>query len=59
MTPDHLPYVGPLTDRIWTVAGYNGHGSTVAPVLSRMIRDALIDGTPIFSPYDVRRLHLQ
>ena len=58
MTPDHLPYVGPLTGRIWIAAGYNGHGSTVAPVLSRMIRDALLDGTPIFAPYDVRRLYL-
>lgn len=55
MTPDHRPYIGSLTDRVWTALGYNGHGSTVAPVAARMVRDGLIDGTPVFAPYDVRR----
>ncbi len=58
MTPDHRPYAGALSGRVWLAAGYNGHGSTVAPVLARMVRDGLIDGRSVFAPYDVRRLRL-
>lgn len=56
MTPDQRPLLGHWRGPIWTAIGYNGHGGTVAPVAARMIRDNLIDGTPVFAPYDVARI---
>ncbi len=56
MTPDHHPYLGPLSKSLWMAAGFNGHGSTVTPVAARMIRDALLEGAPIFEPFSVRRV---
>ena len=56
MTPDHRPLWGQWRGPIWTAIGYNGHGGTVAPVAARMIRDSLIDGTPVFAPYDAARI---
>lgn len=53
MTPDHHPYLGPLSQSLWIAAGFNGHGSTVTPVAARMIRDALLDGKPIFEPFSL------
>ncbi|NMP21785.1 FAD-dependent oxidoreductase [Sulfobacillus harzensis] len=56
MTPDHRPYLGPLSPSLWIAAGFNGHGSTVTPVAARMLRDALVEGAPIFEPYQVERI---
>ncbi len=56
MTPDHRPLWGHWRGPIWIAVGYNGHGGTVAPVAARMVRDNLIDGTPVFAPYDVARI---
>lgn len=55
-TPDHFPLVGPLSDRILIGAGYNGHGSTVTPIVARMLADYVTSGTTIFPPFDVQRV---
>ena len=56
MTPDQKPYLRQVTQRIWAAIEYNGHGSTVAPSAARMLRDALLDGVPVFAAYNVNRL---
>ena len=56
MTFDHLPLVGMLNDRLGVALGYSGHGSTVAPLAAKMLRDALVDDTQIFPPLDVSRI---
>ncbi len=56
MTLDQRPLWGHWRGPIWTAIGYNGHGGTVAPAAARMIRDNIIDGTPVFAPYDAARI---
>jgi glycine/D-amino acid oxidase-like deaminating enzyme len=56
MTPDRRPYVGQWTSRVWIAGGYNGHGSSVAPVAAKMVAEALTDNQPIWPLYDVVRL---
>lgn len=56
MTPDHLPYIGEIIKGLWIAGGYNGHGSTVAPIAAEMLKDAILEQKPIFPPFDVDRL---
>lgn len=56
MSDDHLPYVGMLTGTIGVAIGYSGHGSTVTPIAAKMLRDQVIDGSPVFPPLSVARI---
>jgi sarcosine oxidase, subunit beta len=41
MTPDGQPIVDQLDDSLWVAAGFSGHGFMVAPVVGRMLADAI------------------
>lgn len=56
MTADHRPLVGFITPRLGVVMGYSGHGSTVTPIAARMLKDALVDNTPVFAPFAAERM---
>ena len=56
MTHDHLPYVGMLNPKVGVALGYSGHGSTVTPIVAKMLHDAIIDNAPVFAPFSLSRL---
>lgn len=56
MTSDHRPLVGLITPHVGIVLGYSGHGSTVTPIAAKMLKDALIDHTPVFAPFLATRM---
>jgi sarcosine oxidase subunit beta len=45
MTPDHQPIVGEVGDEegLWVAAGFSGHGFMLAPVIGRMVAEAVCD----------------
>jgi sarcosine oxidase subunit beta len=45
VTPDHQPLLGEVEDGVWVAAGFSGHGFMIAPVVARILADALVDGT--------------
>ena len=47
-TPDALPITGPTdpTNRIWTCAGFTGHGMSLAYKTAQLTVNALLNGTP-------------
>ena len=45
-TPDRDPLVGPVTDRLWVAAGWQGHGLMRAPALGEWLAERLRGATP-------------
>jgi sarcosine oxidase subunit beta len=41
MTPDGQPIIDRLDESLWVAAGFSGHGFMVAPVVGRMLADAI------------------
>ena len=45
-TPDSLPLIGPVGDRLWVAAGHEGLGITTSLGTARLISDQLLGRTP-------------
>jgi sarcosine oxidase subunit beta len=57
VTPDHQPILGPVRDRIWVAAGFNGRGFMQAPAVGRIIAESVlgVGHDPTLNVFDVER----
>lgn len=54
-TPDHLPLVGRVEDRVWLAAGHFRHGVLLAPLTAQLLADSIEHGR-VEPAVDPRRL---
>lgn len=56
-TPDVRPIVGEISHRVHIIAGFNGHGVVVAPILGERLGKAIARGSgdPDLTPFDPHR----
>lgn len=49
-TPDSLPLIGPVRDRVWVAAGHEGLGITTSLGSAALLLDRLLGDTPAIAP---------
>lgn len=49
-TPDSLPLIGPVRDRVWVAAGHEGLGITTSLGTAALLVDRLLGDTPAIAP---------
>jgi hypothetical protein len=42
-TPDHQAILGRVRENVWVAAGFSGHGFMLAPVVGRILADAILE----------------
>jgi len=45
-TDDHLPLAGQLQEGLYLCAGFSGHGVVMAPIVGRMVAEAMLGAAP-------------
>jgi sarcosine oxidase subunit beta len=56
VTPDHDPVLGPVSDGLWVAAGFSGHGFMLAPAVSRLVAESVLDRPdPLLESYSPAR----
>ena len=53
MTPDHLPRIYELAEKVYTPIGYNGRGITTGTIFGKALADLLTGGDPADLPLPI------